>query len=387
METPLRLRPLILLAAAAFFIGACDIGAPESGGGSQGASGSAGSSSGGSAPKTGGESNGAEDSGADAAGVDEASAATTTADVVERVLPSVVNVRTTTAPVDSFGAEGRGQGSGVVIDKGGLILTNNHVIEGAVDVNVVFNDNHDSMQGHVIAALPERDLAVIEVNAHGLSAIETGSSDTLRLGDDVIAIGYPLGLGGPTVTKGIVSAKNRTIEPQGGEHLEGLLQTDAAINPGNSGGALVDASGRLVGINTAAASAGFAENLGFAISIDGALPVVEEVINDPPEEQAWLGVYLQDVDPATADQLGLDPDTRGALIADVIAGGPAQRAGIEQGDVIVSLGDDRIEGANELTEALRELDPGDRADVGLVGGGGQRTLRVELGRRPVPTPN
>jgi S1-C subfamily serine protease len=309
------------------------------------------------------------------------------ADVVERVLPSVVNVRTTTAPTDPFGTEGRGQGSGVIIDEGGLILTNNHVIEGAVEVKVVFNDNHNPMRGNVIAALPERDLAVIEVPADGLDAIQTGTSGRLRLGDAVIAIGYPLGLGGPTVTKGIVSAKNRSIEPQGGEPLEGLLQTDAAINPGNSGGALVDANGRLVGINTAAASAGFAENLGFAIAVDGALPVVEEVINDPPEEQAWLGVYLQDLDPATADQLGLDPETQGALIADVISDGPAAQAGMAQGDVVVSLDGNPVEGANDLTQTLRERDPGDAVDLGVVGAGGQRSLEVTLGRRPVPIDN
>jgi S1-C subfamily serine protease len=190
--------------------------------------------------------------------------------VAQRVLPGVVYVR-----VEGFG--GTGAGSGVVIDREGTILTNNHVVAGASEVTVVFNDGrHDEpLRGEVVGTAPERDLAVVRVDAGDLTPVELGRSGDLRLGDPVLALGFPLGLG-PTVTQGIVSGLERTIEPSGGPRLEGLLQTDAAINPGNSGGALVDANGRLVGINTA--GAGFAENIGFAIAIDQARPVVEEIL-------------------------------------------------------------------------------------------------------------
>src|SRR5688500_4322983 len=236
------------------------------------------------------------------------------AEVVAEALPSVVNVKVTSLNTAGLG---RGEGSGVVIDEGGVILTNFHVVQGAVNVEIVFNDDHGRMNGRVIGGIPERDLAVIRVNADDLDAIEIGRSSNLRLGDDVIAIGFPLGLGNsPTVTKGIVSALDRSIDA--GEqnlHLEGLLQTDAAINPGNSGGALIDRAGRLVGVNTAAATASAAENVGFAIAIDEALPVIREILSEPPEERAWLGVSIGSVDTASdAAQLGVDPDVRGAVI-------------------------------------------------------------------------
>ena len=196
------------------------------------------------------------------------------ADMVEEVLPTVVNVRVTAFEFDPLGEpeEQRGQGSGVVIDEAGIILTNNHVVAGSTEVNVVFNDDHGTLEGTVIGTAPEKDLAVIQVDADDLDAIDIGRSSTLRLGDEVVAIGFPLGLG-VNVTKGIISALDRNVRVSGlieQDQLEGLLQTDAAINPGNSGGALVDLAGNLVGINTAAASAGSAENIGFAIAMDGA---------------------------------------------------------------------------------------------------------------------
>jgi S1-C subfamily serine protease len=235
------------------------------------------------------------------------------ADMIEEVLPTVVNVRVTSVGFDPLGEpeEQKGQGSGVVIDEAGIILTNNHVVAGSSDVSVVFNDDHGTMEGTVIGTAPEKDLAVIEVDADDLTAIDLGRSSSLRLGDEVVAIGFPLGLGGPTVTKGIISALERNITVSGDfeERLEGLLQTDAAINPGNSGGALVDLAGNLVGINTAAAQAGAAENIGFAIPMDGALPIVEEILSEPPEERAWLGVQIQSV--STVDRGPLPRRARG----------------------------------------------------------------------------
>ncbi|MDQ3752230.1 MAG: trypsin-like peptidase domain-containing protein [Actinomycetota bacterium] len=304
--------------------------------------------------------------------------------VIEQVLPSIVNVQTTSVVQDVFGgpSQGKGQGSGVVIDKDGIILTNNHVIAGAVSVKVVFNGGK-SMEGRVVDAVPERDLAIVKVEAANLKAIAIGRSDSLKLGDEVIALGYPLGLGGPTVTSGIISGENRNIQPQGGVRLEGLLQTDAAINPGNSGGALVDRAGHLVGINTAAGTPAAAENLGFAIAIDGALPIVQEILEDPPDQRAWLGVSLTDLDPSAAAQLGLPPDLKGALIVEVFPDSPAELAGIEQGDVITGIGDTQVRSADDLIAALGEWGPGQRAGLTVAGAAGRRSETVELGQRPV----
>lgn len=304
------------------------------------------------------------------------------ADVVAEALPSVVNVKVTSL---NTGGLGRGEGSGVVIDEAGVILTNFHVVQGAVNVEIVFNDDHGRMRGRVIGGIPERDLAVIRVDADDLDPIEIGRSSNLQLGDDVIAIGFPLGLGNsPTVTKGIVSGLDRNIDAgDSGLHLEGLLQTDAAINPGNSGGALVDRAGRLVGVNTAAASAGFAENIGFAIAIDEALPVIREILSEPPEDRAWLGVSIASVDTSSdAAQLGVDLDVRGAAITLVFPDNPAREAGLQEGDIIVRLGGKPVASAEDLTEALSSFDPGDEVEVVVVNRDGTETFDVVLARRP-----
>lgn len=304
------------------------------------------------------------------------------ADTVEVALPSVVNVKVQTA-------NGSGEGSGVVIDRNGTILTNFHVVECSVNVTVVFNDNERGrMDGRVIGGIPDQDLAVIQVDANDLTPIEIGRSSRLRLGDQVIAIGFPLGLGrGPTVTMGIVSALDRSIEAAGvtGEPrtLRGLLQTDAAINPGNSGGALIDAGGRLVGINTAAAQASQAENIGFAIAIDNALPTVEEILSEPPSERAWLGVSVDSIDTSfEAADLGLDPDVRGAGIAGTFSGDPAAEAGIEVGEVIVAIEDRPVRSGEDLTRVLTSFEPGDTVDISVESADGSRTVRVTLGTRP-----
>jgi S1-C subfamily serine protease len=307
-----------------------------------------------------------------------------TAKVVQEVVPSVVNVRVTALTQDPFGdvQQGQGEGSGVVIDTDGVIVTNFHVVSGAVDVEVVLNDGR-KLEGRVIGGDPEHDLAVVKVDAENLDAIELGSSKNLRLGDDVIAIGYPLGLGpSVTVTKGILSAEGRTIDPQGAEApLTNMLQTDAAINPGNSGGALVDSAGRLVGINSAAAGAGTAENIGFAIPIDSAIPVVREILDEPPEQHAWLGVTLQPLTPVVAAQLDIPVD-QGALITSVLTGSPAEEAGLEQGDVITAVDGDEVPDADELIGILGGKDPGDEVELDVVSSSGERTVTVTLEQRP-----
>jgi S1-C subfamily serine protease len=301
------------------------------------------------------------------------------ADAVEQVLPSVVNVRT-----ETFGG-GKGEGSGVVFDRSGIIVTNNHVIEGTTKVNVAFNDGRHvhPLAGTVIGTAPERDLAVIRVKATDLVPLALGRSSSLRLGDPVIALGFPLGFGGPTVTQGIVSGLDRTVETGEGPKLQGLLQTDAAINPGNSGGALVDRAGRLIGINTAAATLGTAENVGFAIAIDEALPVIAEIRREPAASRAWLGIAIGSVESeSSAVQLGLDPSVRGVLVTEVYEGGPAARAGVLEGDVIVAAGGRPIGSARRLTELLSHLDPGDELVLEVIDTSGPRRVRLELAPRP-----
>ncbi|MBA2331884.1 MAG: trypsin-like peptidase domain-containing protein [Actinobacteria bacterium] len=280
---------------------------------------------------------------------------------------------------------GSGEGSGVVVDRAGIIVTNNHVVDGATEITVAFNDGRHTrpLRGTVIGTAPERDLAVLRVSARDLIPIRIARSSALRLGDDVIAVGFPLGLGGPTVTSGIVSGLNRTIEPGDGARLEGLLQTDAAINPGNSGGALVDRAGRLVGINTAAARAGAAENIGFAIEIDAALPIIEEIRSEPEATRAWLGISIASVESDDAAvALGLDPATRGVRITEVYDGGPAARAGVAAGDVIVALDGAPIPSASALTAAVAKLDPGDRVELELIDTAGPRLAELTVTRRP-----
>ncbi|CAN5748422.1 trypsin-like peptidase domain-containing protein [soil metagenome] len=318
-------------------------------------------------------------------------------EVVDRVVPSVVNVRVTSFQSGLFGSgKAKGEGSGVIIDKDGVIVTNNHVVAGAVNVKVKLNDAEGSLlDGTVVATDATHDLAVVRVETANLEPITLGSSDGLALGDPVVALGYPLGLGGgPSVTQGIVSGLNRTVtisSEQGAEHLTGLLQTDAAINPGNSGGALVDGAGRLVGINTAAASAASAENIGFAIAIDEALPIIKEIISKPLSDQAWLGVNILSVASSSdAVELGLPNETRGALIVDVIPGGPAAEAGLEQGDVILRVGDTPISSNDDVTQTLTDYRPGDAVPVEFLRDADDKTVDVTLARRPAtfatPTP-
>lgn len=317
------------------------------------------------------------------------------ADVIDEVLPAVVNIRASTVQFDPLGNpdEVGGQGSGVVIDPQGIILTNHHVVAGATEVEVVFNDEEvGTLEGTVIGTVPEKDIAVVQVEPEEeLPSVQIGDSSSLRLGDEVVAIGFPLGLGGPTVTAGIVSAIDRNIEIGGdpiagsdASELEGLLQTDAAINPGNSGGALIDVAGQLIGINTAAARAGSAENIGFAIPIDSAVPIVQEILDEPPEQRAWLGISVQSVaSAAVAQQLGLDPDARGAMVAGVFPDSPAEDGGLEQADLIIDVGGEEVDSGDALTAALTEFDPGEVVPITVLRDGSEEVVEVELGQRPV----
>jgi S1-C subfamily serine protease len=330
---------------------------------------------------------------------DQAPPHSSISEMVERVLPSVVNVKVEALSFDAFGnqSEAKGEGSGVVIDPNGVILTNNHVVRDAVSVRVVFNDGRGPVDGTVIRTIPDRDLAIIKVPASGLDAMTIGHSDRLKLGDSVVAVGFPLGLGGPTVTQGIVSGLDRDIqvaEGAGSLKLRGLLQTDAAINPGNSGGALVDLNGQLVGINTAAAQASTAENVGFAIAIDKALPVITGALADPEKALPWLGVQVAPTEPQIKEELGLPADLEGAAVVGVFPDSPAEDAGIRpfsdgpDGEVIVAIEREEITSSEDLTDTLSRYRPGDVITLELYSDGETRTLDVELARRPAtfPTP-
>jgi putative serine protease PepD len=279
------------------------------------------------------------------------------------------------------------EGTGMIASADGVIVTNNHVVQGAVQVRVVFTDGHAPMSGTVIGTDPQHDIAVVKVDAAGLTPVTLGRSSNLTLAETVYAIGFPLDLG-VTVTRGIVSGLNRSVSVNGEagsavEHLVGLLQTDAAINPGNSGGPLVDAAGHVVGINTAGASSAMADNVGFSIAIDDAFPVIKQLLAKPASQQPWLGVETISIDSmATAAALGLDPTVRGAAIVGVIPTGPAAAAGIRAREVIVSFDGRPIGSAADLSTALAGFAPGQAVQVGLVATSGSRTVEVRLGQVP-----
>jgi putative serine protease PepD len=262
----------------------------------------------------------------------------------------------------------------------------------------------------VLGTSPEHDLAVVCIDASGLDPIEVGKSSTLRLGDDAIALGYPLGLG-PTVTRGIVSGLGREIAPLGGVPLRNLIQTDAAINPGNSGGPLVDRDGKLIGINTAGALAAFAENVGFAIAIDGAMQTAKQIIAEHPGCGASGGSSEEggspeeaapsptspgqggSTEPAPSPSPSPAPSTQpgawlgagvadgdgGALLAEVVPGGPAEKAGLQAGDVVTGVDGQPVSSAEELVNALAAHQPGDTVTLQLADGS---SVEVELGERP-----
>jgi S1-C subfamily serine protease len=306
----------------------------------------------------------------------------TVEEVVDRVLPAVVNVQS------DIGQPGQTpEGTGFIVDEGGVIVTNYHVVERAFEIEVVTGDG-ERLQARAIGGDSAADLAVLKVDADRLPTVPLGDSDQLRLGQDVVALGFALGLeGGPSVTTGIVSGLGRTIDA-GGEGVEtrtyeDVIQTDAAINPGNSGGPLVDLRGRVVGINTAGVRAGAAENVGFAIAINRARPVIDHAMEDPEGPAPLLGVFTQPVTPVLAAQLGLSVD-EGALVRTLQAGGPAAEAGIEVGDVIVAVAGEEVTDNDSLQERLLEHDPDELVEVTVVRGTETLTVEVTLGVRPLP---
>src|SRR5438067_1326550 len=244
-------------------------------------------------------------------------------EILSKVEPAVVSIRTRTLSLGDFlkPVPGEGAGTGFVIGSDGVIVTNNHVVTGAQSIEVVFADDR-KMPARVLGKDPTTDLAVVKVDASGLSTANLGDSDALKVGDDVVAIGNALALeGGPTVTRGIVSAENRTITAENGVRLEHVIQTDTAINPGNSGGPLVNSAGEVVGINTAVA--GDAQNIGFSIAVNAAKPIIEELRQGTTRSRPFLGVKMFTLTPSIAQELGVK-STSGALIAEVTPGSGAE---------------------------------------------------------------
>lgn len=327
------------------------------------------------------------------------------AEAAARAMPAVVNLYTTAAPRRErgpfpddpffqffFGDRSPGApqgrtpsrpsslGSGVILDTRGHIVTNAHVLEAAEKVEVALADGRRAA-ARVVGADPETDLAVIRVDLPQLPAIAMGSAESLRVGDVVLAIGNPFGVG-QTVTMGIVSALGRN--QLGAATFENYVQTDAAINPGNSGGALVDIQGRLVGINTLIFSrSGGSQGIGFAIPSATVRQVVDQLIESGRVVRGWLGVETQDVTAALADSFGL-PGPRGALVAGVMKGSPAAEGGLRAGDVVLTVGGRPIAGSRELLDTVAALKPGQTVEVGVLRDRRETRLTIRVGTRPAP---
>ncbi|MGB2624653.1 MAG: DegQ family serine endoprotease [Candidatus Acidiferrum sp.] len=327
------------------------------------------------------------------------------ASVIDPALPAVVNISSTTvvkrrnnapglfddpffrqffgdqAPPSTSPQTEREQslGSGVIVNADGYILTNNHVVADASDVEV-FTQDRKKFKAKVIGTDPRTDIAVIKIDASNLPTLTIGDSSKLKVGDIVFAIGDPFGIG-ETATTGIVSATGRAF---GGaiEHYENFIQTDAAINPGNSGGALIELHGNLIGINTAIISgAGGNQGIGFAIPINMAHNIMDQIIEHGKVIRGYLGVTIQGVDPDMAKAFGLSHGG-GALIGDVSPGGPAAKAGLERGDIVLALNGEAVSGQDDLSVRISEMAPGTVVHLKVFRNGQTRDVEATLGEYP-----
>ena len=328
------------------------------------------------------------------------------ADLVEDLQPSVVNISTTSVvkqgrsfqrgpnspfggndPFDDFfkkffGGDNpqrefkrQGLGSGFIMTKDGYVVTNNHVIDKATDIEVILQ-NGDKYEAKIIGKDPKTDLAVLKFEPdQEVQPVNFGDSSNLRIGDWVIAIGNPFGLG-YTVTAGIVSAKGRSL---GFGAYDDFIQTDASLNPGNSGGPLFNLNGEVVGVNTAIVARG--QGIGFAIPIDMAEFVIDQLKSGGKVVRGWLGVYIQKVTPEIASSFDLKED-EGALVSDVAEDSPAQKAGITRGDIIVEYDGQKVEDVTDLTNFTAVTPPGTMASVKIIQNGQTKTIKVKVGEFP-----
>jgi serine protease DegQ len=268
----------------------------------------------------------------------------------------------------------------VIVSADGYILTNNHVIEAADQIEVVLADGRKA-PARIVGTDPETDLAVIRIDVASLPAIVLGNADAVRVGDVVLAIGNPFGVG-QTVTMGIVSAVGRNNLHI--NQFENFIQTDAAINFGNSGGALVDTHGNLLGINSAIYSqSGGSVGIGFAIPVTTAKSVMDAIITHGAVVRGWIGIETQDITPELADSFGLERQS-GTIIAGVVRGGPADRAGVRPGDILLSVDGKAVGSTNEMLNLIAQLPPGGKATMALMRKNRAATVDVTVGKRPRP---
>jgi serine protease Do len=339
------------------------------------------------------------------------SLSTSFADVVEKATPSIVHIESTQIIKASqqqnenpfmsdpffrqfFGGNGQtmrprdqresGIGSGVIVSPDGYILTNNHVVAKANTVMVTLLDKRE-FKAKVIGTDPQTDVAVIKISADNLHPLSLGNSSAARVGDIVFAIGNPFNFN-DTVTMGIVSAKGRSLEGEG--HIQDFIQTDAAINPGNSGGALINAQGNMIGMNTAiiAGNSGFGGEggnvgIGFAVPVNMARQVMDQLIKNGKVSRGYIGVTLEGINAQLAQQFGL-PNTNGAIVTQVNAGEPGAKAGLKQGDVITAIDGQKVTDSSDLTMKVTEHAPGQTVNLDVLRDGKPMKVNVTLGLRP-----
>lgn len=294
---------------------------------------------------------------------------------IGKVESSVVNINTIRFERDAFlhVHPARGLGSGFIIDDRGHILTNHHITAGSREIEVALTDGR-AFEGKLVGSDPANDLAVVKIDAHDLPLAELGNSSELRVGQTVIAIGNPFGLvGGPSVTVGVVSALNRHILAE--RVYENLIQTDASINPGNSGGPLLDLTGKVVGINTAHIPG--AQGIGFAIPINTAKAVLDDIVKYGRVTRPWLGVIGLDVSREVARRFNLAVDS-GVLAMQIIPESPAERAELQSGDVIVAIGDKQVDSMEDLQREIRTRKAGDSVSLVIVRRSKEGRVKVTL---------
>lgn len=325
-----------------------------------------------------GTSNG---SGAAVVSLNPAAEELTTVDVVKILKPSIVQIVSELAAM-GFGNSAlppTGVGTGVILDQQGHILTNNHVVKDAKRLTVTLNSG-ESFPAQIVGRDEVTDLAVIRIQADGLQPAKLGVSADVEVGEDVIAIGHALGLaGGPTVSKGVVSALGRSISTEQNNTIVDLIQTDASINPGNSGGALVNNAAEVIGINTAIIKGG--QGIGFAINIDDAKVVARQLMDHGFVRRGFLGILPVNLTPSLANQLGLDI-TEGVILARVIPGTAAAEANLRAEDVIVKLGSESIRNTGELSKFLIAHQPGETVEIVIIRGGREVVGKLTLRERP-----
>jgi len=269
-------------------------------------------------------------------------------------------------------------GSGVIVSEQGYVITNNHVIAGADEIVIALNDGRSAV-AHLIGTDPDTDIAILHIQLDKIHSIVLGDSDKIRVGDVVLAIGNPFGVG-QTVTQGIVSAKGRN--QLGLSTYEDFIQTDAAINPGNSGGALINSRGELIGINTAIFSrSGGSQGIGFAIPTSLAQNVLSQLIEQGQVTRSWLGIEAQPLSPELAESFGLE-STQGMVIAGVLRDGPADHAGLQPGDIITHINDAAVIHARDALKLITQAKPGETIDLKLLRNGQAMDLSAIVGTRP-----